>query len=84
MVVKASLSQTRPDVVKEIHRLVLESKRAAGLPAAGRRDPLPCGIEALRKPLAVIIEYAVQQRLIPRPLAVDELFDDTTRVLPAG
>jgi hypothetical protein len=29
----------------------------------------------------MIIDYAVQQRLIPRSFEVDELFDDTTRAL---
>ena len=29
----------------------------------------------------MIINYAVQQKLIPRPFKVDELFDDTTRAL---
>jgi 4,5-dihydroxyphthalate decarboxylase len=31
----------------------------------------------------MIIEYCVQQKLIPRRLAVEELFDDTTRSLGA-
>jgi hypothetical protein len=31
--------------------------------------------------LQTIINYALQQRLIPRKLEVEELFDDTTRAL---
>jgi 4,5-dihydroxyphthalate decarboxylase len=31
----------------------------------------------------MIIDYCVQQQLIPRRLAVEELFDDTTRALEA-
>ncbi len=29
----------------------------------------------------LVIDYAFQQKVIPRKFAVDELFDDTTRVL---
>jgi len=29
----------------------------------------------------MIINYAVQQKLIPRTFKVDDLFDDTTRAL---
>ena len=28
-----------------------------------------------------MIKYMMQQELLPRPLEVDELFDDTTRAL---
>jgi 4,5-dihydroxyphthalate decarboxylase len=79
-VVNESLSKTRPDVVKEIFRLLLASKRAAPPPAGGV-DSLPFGIAAMRKPLELIIQYALEQKIIPRPLTVDELFDDTTRAL---
>ncbi len=44
-------------------------------------DPLPFGVEALRRSLEVIVDYAFAQALIPRRFAVDELFDDRTRGL---
>ena len=34
--------------------------------------------------LEIIIDFCRQQKLIPRPVSVDELFDDTTRALGAG
>ena len=37
--------------------------------------------DSVRKPLEAITQYAAQQRLIPRAYAVEELFDDTTRLL---
>ena len=57
--------------------MLKEGKRRA----ASRDDPdtTPFGIEACRPALERIIDYAVQQKLIPRRFAVDELFDDTTR-----
>jgi len=79
-VVNTDLSKKRPDVVKEIFRLLLASKKAAPLPP-GTVDSLPFGVAALRKPLELITQYAFEQKIIPRRIEVDELFDDTTRAL---
>ena len=79
--VKESLLKSSPWVAEEIFRLLAESKKAAGLPAGTGPDPYPLGVEANRKSLELVIKYAAQQRLIPRPFAVDELFNDVTRVL---
>jgi len=79
--VRESLLKSSPWVAEEIFRLLAESKRAAGLPPANGIDAFPLGVEANRKSLELVIKYAAQQRLIPRPFAVDELFNDVTRVL---
>ena len=63
------------------YRLLLESKRAAGMPRPGTIDILPFGLAACRPALVMLIKYLTQQYLLPRSLTVDELFDDTTRVL---
>ena len=81
VVVKQSLSKSDPAAVKEIFRLLSESKKAAGLPKPGDIDAFTLGVEACRKALDMAIRFAVQQRLIPRPFTVDELFDDNTRRL---
>jgi 4,5-dihydroxyphthalate decarboxylase len=61
---------------------VLVASRAAGpQPASGALDMTPNGVEANRKSLEFVIDYALQQKIIPRMFTVDELFDDTTRVL---
>src|SRR5207247_5204443 len=62
-------------------RLLLQAKTAAGLPKAGAIDFLPFGLTACRPALQTIITYALQQRLIPRKVEVDDLFDDTTPAL---
>lgn len=80
VVVKESLSKSNPEAVREIFRLLRESKQAASL-AANSLDPLQFGVEANRRSLELIIEYSVQQRLIPRRFEVDELFGDVTRIL---
>jgi 4,5-dihydroxyphthalate decarboxylase len=38
-------------------------------------------VENIRRSLELIIEYSVQQRLVPRRFEVDELFDEVTRGL---
>ena len=35
----------------------------------------------MRRALELVIDYAFEQKLLPRKLTVDELFDDTTRAL---
>jgi len=69
-------------VVREVYRLLAESKRAADLPT-GVLDTTPFGLEANRRNLEVAIDCVYRQRLIPRRFAVDELFDDVTRGLGA-
>jgi 4,5-dihydroxyphthalate decarboxylase len=81
LVVRQELSRSRPDVVKDIFRQLHDSKRAAGLPDGGELDPYRFGVEACRPILEIIIDFCHQQKLIPRRLSVDELFDDTTRML---
>jgi 4,5-dihydroxyphthalate decarboxylase len=77
VVVTEALAKSNPAAVEEVYRMLKESKQAAPRPTG--IDFLLFGVEALREPLALIIDYCVQQKLIPRPLTVDELFDDTTR-----
>lgn len=79
LVVKESLAQTHPSAVREIFGLLRESKAAA--PATIGVDPIQFGVENVRRSLELIINYSVQQGLIPRRFEVDELFDDVTRSL---
>ena len=82
LVIREQLAKTRPDVVREVYRMFREAKQASfaeiGVPAL---DPLRFGIEANRRSLEIVIVFAVQQGLLPRPFTVDELFDDTMRAL---
>jgi 4,5-dihydroxyphthalate decarboxylase len=74
-VVHADLSRNRPDIVREIYRMIVESRKLAdGLPAAFP----PIGLEANRKGLQTAIDWALDQKIIPRKMTVDELFDDVT------
>jgi 4,5-dihydroxyphthalate decarboxylase len=84
LVVRSELSRSRPDVVREVFRQFRDSKRAAGFPDGGVLDPYRFGVEACRPNLEIIIDFCRRQKLIDRPLSVDELFDDTTRALGAS
>ena len=78
-VVKESLRQSSPAAVKEVFRMLRESKHAAPAPAG--MDTLQFGVEQIRRSLELIIEYSVQQKLIQKRVGVDELFDEVTREL---
>jgi len=79
--VKSSVSQAHPEAVREFYQLLVQSKRAAGLPVEGELDTAPMGLEANRRNLEFAIDYVYTQGLIPRRYPVDELFDDVTRTL---
>jgi 4,5-dihydroxyphthalate decarboxylase len=80
LVVKQSLLESNPAAVREVYRLLRESKHTMG--AKNELDPLQFGVQNIRRSLELIIGYSVQQRLIPRAFTVDELFNDVTRELP--
>ncbi|MGB6350603.1 MAG: hypothetical protein WBG10_11315 [Pseudolabrys sp.] len=82
MVVRDTISKSRPDVVNEIYRMLRDSRRAVGPPPDNSvLDPWRFGVEANRRSLEIIIDYSFRQKLIPRIFSVDELFDDRTRAL---
>jgi 4,5-dihydroxyphthalate decarboxylase len=81
VVLKESLAKSRPQIVREVYRLLVASKRAAGLPKPGAIDFVPFGFDAVRSSLELMSAYAFEMKLTPRRYAVEELFDDTTRAL---
>lgn len=72
VVVTDELARSNPPAVAELYRLLEAGKRAAGSP--GPIDTAPFGKEANRPCLDLLISYANQQGLTPRPLTVDELW----------
>jgi 4,5-dihydroxyphthalate decarboxylase len=80
-VIRDSVSKSRPDVVREVFRMLVESQKLAGPQSGDQAAAIRFGLEATRPSLEIIIDYAVRQKLIPRRFTVDELFDDTTRTL---
>lgn len=70
------IAKQRPDIVREIFRLLVESREQTegGVPAIYP----PVGLEANRTGIQLAIDWALDQKIIPRKIAVDELFDDVT------
>jgi 4,5-dihydroxyphthalate decarboxylase len=46
-------------------------------------DPLPYGIEPNRAALESIVQYSVEQGILPRTMPIEELFPPSTRTLTA-
>ena len=62
---RAGENQTKEDVqYRELAKIVGD-------------DPLPYGVEENLPTINALIDYAVQQKLMPKRLSVDELFVDT-------
>jgi 4,5-dihydroxyphthalate decarboxylase len=81
LVIRSELSQTRPDVVREVFRIFKESRDIAIRGGNKTAAQLRFGLEANRPALEAIIGIACDQKLIPCRFSVEELFDDTTRSL---
>jgi 4,5-dihydroxyphthalate decarboxylase len=79
-VIRREIAESRPDVVREVYRLLKESRAAAALPT-GSDDPLRFGVSATRRSLEQIITYSHQQQLLTRRPSVDEVFADAGRIL---
>jgi len=82
-VIRQSIAQSRPDVVREVYRVLGESRAAAALPS-GADDPVRFGVSATRQSLEQMIAYAFEQGLISRRPTADELFAEAVRILGAA
>jgi 4,5-dihydroxyphthalate decarboxylase len=81
LVMRKSIVQARPDIAREAFRMVKESRQAVDSGKGTPMDSLRFGLENVRKSLELAIDMSLVQKFIFRKLSVDELFDDTTRVL---
>lgn len=79
-VIRRSIAESQPDVVREVYRVLSESRAAAALPP-GIDDPLRFGVRATRQSLEQMTAYAFEQRLITRRPPSDELFAGAVRIL---
>jgi 4,5-dihydroxyphthalate decarboxylase len=77
--VSSELSKNRPDVVKEIFRMLVESRNLA--PESVTSVLPPVGLEANRKTLEMALQWSFEQKITPRLIGFDELFDETTAAL---
>ena len=94
IVVKNELLETSPDLARDIftafadaRRLYVERLKTGQLDDADpvylrvmqlTGDPLPYGVEANQQNLEAIVQYCVEQEILPRPFALEELFPANT------
>jgi len=64
---RGQVDPTAPNDQSALHRRVMEITG----------DPLPYGVEPNRRMIDAIVQYSVEQGILPRPVAVDELFAAT-------
>ncbi len=74
-VVSKALSDDHPEIVREVHRMLRQSRAAAAGRSVSFND------SELTRSIELITGYSAEQGLIPRAYAVDELYDDVTRKL---
>lgn len=77
VVVPNALCDQRPDVVRELYRMLQASREAVS--DSDGINALPFGIEANRNALECAIKYATQQRMITQPVTVDDLIHPLVR-----
>lgn len=58
---------------------VLDRTKYADIVRFVGRDPLPNGLEANRATIQTLVDYAWQQKLIPRRMPIEELFIDVSK-----
>lgn len=80
MVVKDDFAESSPVAVREVWRMLKESKRMAN-ESPEQAAFTPYGIEANRHNIEVLVHYMFSIGMIPRRFEVDELFNDLTRTL---
>jgi len=78
--IRRSIAESRPDVVREVYRMLVESRAAASLPNA-LDDPLRFGVKATRASVERMIAYSFDQGLISRRPTVDEVYAEAVRIL---
>jgi 4,5-dihydroxyphthalate decarboxylase len=90
VVVRDELLERNPDLAPALFRAFAEAKRlymgalddALLLQVSDIiGDPLPYGLEPNRRMLETLVQYAFEQKIIPRRVAVEELFPASTHAL---
>ena len=80
VVVKEELTKSDPGAVREVWRMLAESKRVANEPAA-QSGFTPFGLETNRHYMEIAIDYFYRTGMTPKRYAVNELFNDVTATL---
>lgn len=77
MVVRKDIASTHPEAIRELWQVLHRAKPIA----PDGPDMTAIGIAANRRSLEMILHYCEQQKLLPCPMTVDDIFDDAIAVL---
>jgi len=78
--VDQDLLKERPDVVKELYRLLKEAKAKAAPALIAGVDPLPFGDDVLPG-VTLMNQYAEEQKIIPKRFSAEELLAETAAAI---
>ncbi|SFB28681.1 4,5-dihydroxyphthalate decarboxylase [Collimonas sp. OK607] len=79
-VMHRAVAEANPDSVKSVYKLFMQGKAAVDSPAELQKR-LPDGIDALRRPMEMILAFCEKQKLLPRKLELDTIFADCIEFL---
>lgn len=80
--IRREIAESEPDVVREVFRMLGESRAAAGEQHHGDGPDLqPAGFANVRAALETGIRYAFEQDLIKKKYTVEELYGDVLAAL---
>ncbi len=82
MVIRETIAESQSDVVKEIYRVLRESRAAASaIYDSGEADPLRFGVSNIRQSFDTIVDYALKQKLITERVSAGEVFERAVAIL---
>jgi 4,5-dihydroxyphthalate decarboxylase len=79
LVMRRDVAEQHPEAVRAVYDMFKRAKAEA--PSTVPANRLPTGIEAMRQPLAVTLDFCHQQKLLPRRLELEEIFADSVEFL---
>jgi 4,5-dihydroxyphthalate decarboxylase len=81
--VRRELAQSRPDVVRELYRMLQDARRTGEKKPAGADgvDLQPCGFKPVWPAVEMIARFATEQQLVPERYPVEKLFGPVLQAL---
>jgi 4,5-dihydroxyphthalate decarboxylase len=82
VVIRESIAEEKPDVVRHVYRLLKDSRAAAsGVYESGEGDPLRFGVSNVRQSFETLVDYALKQKLITQKVTAAEVFSRAIAIL---
>ena len=85
MVIRESIAEEQPEVVKAVYRLLKESRAAASaIYDSGEANPLRYGVSNIRQSFDTIVDYALEQKLLTERVSADDVFAKALAIVGAA